>query len=580
MEAKNIQDIKIIKRGLPKIYTLCNKNQENKNFQKKLYNFIDNIYQDKTVNSLSIYQIKILSNIEIQVSFEKIYKHWIISVNNENTVLFQTESDLFTLHKKKQISDILYEICMKWLSYMKDYNETENDLYTMFIKDMSDRTLTGFYLNNDESKFMQYGEKTIIFYSLVYNMDKFSQFSEGIYGLDYFFKKYKLNYIKFEKLIEDIPQLDQFKTELRSLESIVSSEENNMLYQGSIFLILSDTKHIVTTFKIQNPNKNDVTNNNNLKEGKDVFGRITNSKTLNFINDTDETKITITQIGNNLQLAKKIFEEDLSENCDFYLGMIPNNRQRSTIQNNPKTIITTLNISQLASDTGEGITEESFCPNQLNHSHQTNNTYQTPSFNNVYQETIPYNNEIANRSGTQHPEESPVVASRNNHLSVRKQVPNIKINNNSINFQKEHSSLSTFNHSQTITRCYSDNKIKDNSLNSPTTKNSPDLSRENKSQKILSEIPRAFLSTSDFSRNNTIKSKLTPENTKNNCFVRVKGKSYHKRVKFLDLETKEKLTEIILIESYKKYNLGNTFIDINEEDEEDEKKKSHCCSIY
>ena len=357
-------------------------------------------------------------------------------------------------------------------------------------------------------------------------------------------------YIKFEKLIEDISQLDQFKTELKSLESIVSSEENDMLYKGSIFLILSDTKHIVTTFKIQSQNDKDLVNNDTFKEGKDLLGKITNSRTLNFINDTDETKITITQIGNNLQIAKKIFEEDLNENCDFYLGMIPNNKQRSTIQNNPKTIITTLNISKLASENGEGIAEESVCPNQLNYSHQTNNTYQTPSFNHIYPETNPYNNEHAHKSFVQHPEESPIINSLHNYRTVKKQVPSIKINNNSYNFQKEHSSLSTFNHSQTITRCYSDNKIKDNSLNSPTIKNSPELSHKNKSQKILSEIPRAFLSTSDFSSNNTIKSKLTPENTKNNCFVRVKGKSYHKRVKFLDFETKEKLAETILIESY------------------------------
>ena len=179
-ETTNTEDIKIIKRGLPKIYEYTEKKDSpNIKFQNKLFKFISNLFQNNSISSLSLIQIKILSEISVHISYESQLSHWVISTNKKPCVIFKDKNDLNELSQAGKIDNLLYDICSNWLDTVIEFEENSNLLYLEFLEECSNKTLIGFYCGYEQS-LLKYEEKKIVFYSFVYNMQKLSQFSASI----------------------------------------------------------------------------------------------------------------------------------------------------------------------------------------------------------------------------------------------------------------------------------------------------------------------------------------------------------------------------------------------------------------
>ena len=468
VEAKRMDDIRIIKRGLPKVYEYTEKEDSpNFQFQNKLFKCISNLLSKQSVTSFSLLRIKIASEIHVQISFDIINSYWIISTKNSNCVIIKRKEEIEALSSNNTISNLMKEICLYWINKMTLYEKSNPELYKEFICECSSKTLIGFYCGYEESM-IQYEEKHIIFYSFVYNMEKLSQFSASVLETDFFFQRYGLIYERSEVCKSNINSIEQFKEDLHNLYESISSDYLTYQQKGSLFLLLSNNK-ILTTFKILN---NELNLLSTLKHSIEEDENIKNNK------DIDQTKY-----------KTLISKYKLPEAADFYLNIIPVITNR--IKHN-KTCI---------------VTRKDFLDVFKNTSH--------PGFTTTFQSIIS--------------KKALDTTNVSNSLLLKL---NGKLNLNE-----------------------SDNGRTDKSFHKQSTRD--------QSSKINMLENKA-------NSGNTFLYDSTPKD----CSGSPKRNN---KVKFTDIDYKIPLIEIVNIESYKKYYLGNTY---QENFNDKDKKKATCCIVF
>ena len=114
---------KILKRGMPKLYEY-NINQKYKKqtciaFNEILMKNLEKLYETFKIPRINIKKIKIKSQINFQISYDKENNGWIVSDNLNNCVIFKEIGEVNTLFKDKKINKYIYSICKECDSLFK-----------------------------------------------------------------------------------------------------------------------------------------------------------------------------------------------------------------------------------------------------------------------------------------------------------------------------------------------------------------------------------------------------------------------------------------------------------------------------
>lgn len=475
IEAQVMNDIRIIKRGLPKIYEYTESvDSSNFLFSNKLNKFISNLFTNHTVNSLSLLKIKIISENSVQISYDYSNSYWILSTKKDNCVLFKNKEEVEKLLQNKKIDNLIYEICLNWLNQMESLSKNIN-LFNDFLIECSTKTLIGFYCGYDDSM-IHYEEKCIIFYSFVNNMEKFSQFSAGILEIDFFFQKYGLFLQKSDLCKGNITNQDQFKEEVHNQFTLISSDYVTNQQKGSIFLLINNNK-IITTFKILN---NELHFLSTLKHSLEKDENFKNNKSLD-----------------KLKYKTLIGKYKLPETDDFYLNIIP--VISSKLKENKTCLIT------------------------------------NKDFQNIFKHTS-------------HPGLTTTIQSI---VSKRTLYTVLNQSNDKTKLSTSTSLLSPENKKRFLEGSFKINEVS-----------------------FRKQCTREQLSVHGSNFNST--NFLYDMNSKSNSRPVSPGKN--KTVRFIDSDFKTPLTDIVKIESYKKYYVGDSYENFSFD--ENDKKKTTCCLVF
>ena len=496
-ETTNTEDIKIIKRGLPKIYEYTEKKDSpNIKFQNKLFKFISNLFQNNSISSLSLIQIKILSEISVHISYESQLSHWVISTNKKPCVIFKDKNDLNELSQAGKIDNLLYDICSNWLDTIIEFEENSNLLYLEFLEECSNKTLIGFYCGYEQS-LLKYEEKKIVFYSFVYNMQKLSQFSASILEIDFFYQKYGLYYQKAELKAKNLRNIENLKDEIHNLYVSISSDYTSKQQKGSIFLVLSNNK-IMTTFKIYN---NELQLLSLLKSSIE-----------------EDEKTVISQSFNKEKYTTMVSSFQLPKEKEFYLNLIPG-------------------FSGKLLESNTQIISTQFLQNYLK---ETSLSGLSPVINTIIWKKRTGKNENSylslnqNKIGT-----TPSLTKYSTSVIGKGYNEGVLLNNN---------------------KCITELSLHKQSTRDPSGKQG--LLENKKISGINGGISENFIYDT------------TPKSE-------IKTPSSNKKlgVRFVDIEYKLPLTDEVLVESYKKYYVGNTYEE-NMYFDENDRKKTTCCLVF
>ena len=174
-EEKENKNIQILKRGLPYIYEFTKiKRNETKLFKEELFSFLSELYNSNQIKTTFIYQYKILSEYNFQISFDLKYKNWILSLNRYETIIFGNKEELDQLKNCNKITNIIYEIANLWL---EDVEKIPKELLIQFIQLLSHVTLIGFYIGNPESILSKNENKYLTFSYIINNQENLNKFS-------------------------------------------------------------------------------------------------------------------------------------------------------------------------------------------------------------------------------------------------------------------------------------------------------------------------------------------------------------------------------------------------------------------
>ena len=249
IENENINESKIVKRGLPYIYEFTEiKRNNSKSFKDELFSFLSDLFQFNQVKTLFIYQNKILSEHWFQISFDMKFKNWIISYNKLETIIFEKKEELEQLKDENKISNIIYEIGNLWL---EEISKIQNELLLCFIQLLSSSTLIGFYIGDPESILTKDDNKYLSFSYIVQNQENLNNFSLSRERTESIFTKYNLNFEKSIKRKENIRSFVEAKIDIINLYNEISYNYINFELSGSILIIQSEDK-IISAFKIFN----------------------------------------------------------------------------------------------------------------------------------------------------------------------------------------------------------------------------------------------------------------------------------------------------------------------------------------
>ena len=334
---------KILKRGMPKLYEY-NINQKYKKqtciaFNEILMKNLEKLYETFKIPRINIKKIKIKSQINFQISYDKENNGWIVSDNLNNCVIFKEIGEVNTLFKDKKINKYIYSICKEcdslFKSILKKKEYINNKINHNFLYEISKNTFLGFYIPEKDE---------IVFYSIVSNLQfNLEQFCLPLKEVEDICLRFGLPYEKSITLKTDLVTFPQISQELKHIYRRISEDYASFQSLGAIVLIELDNE-IVTGFKILNqemkiikkmkiikfnliykkPNrKNNNTikeedeNNNlilNINKPKDNNDLISNDKLNEFMHELSHYQLprcihTYTKLFNDLQ------EEDTINKC-------------------------------------------------------------------------------------------------------------------------------------------------------------------------------------------------------------------------------------------------------------------------
>ena len=563
----NKNNCSILKRGLPIIYEYSKINNDDvnnnniinisigvnnyseKKFNNELFKYLSELFKTKIICKISLLQLKIISEFSFQISYDLEYKNWLLTSNEHNKcIIFNDLNDSNNFLKEKKISNNEYQIIKIWLNFLNKnflneefHDKNKDNELNEFLKFCNKNTLLGFYVGDKNSIFTKdFNEKKLIFFNIISNHEKFSNFSLSFSKTENFFIKYNLNYINFIKIKDNIYNIETFKKEINNLYHNICEDFSKNQKCGSLFVIQSE-KRIVSSFKIINNEtkvlydiKKNLQENINEEEFYKKFKKLKLPRSISYYldkriefkknendndicnNDFDKNEI-IKNANNNI--------ENNNKNIDEIKNVINNNKENSDIKYNIKNNNNN-NKLFLLDETNEIIDNN-------------NNDALITSF--IYKENDNDKKIVNNNS----------IGNYNNNIKTIKNINNNIINNKNINNNfntKEFSFGSHFNsetddysikHSKTISKKY--DKIFNNKFNLNKRK--------------ISNSQYHFLK-------------------KNNSINKINKKN--KRVKFNDIAFNKPLVDVIIIKSFKKYNASNNY---NGNDEKED-NKNICCLIF
>ena len=352
-EEKENKNIQILKRGLPYIYEFTKiKRNETKLFKEELFSFLSELYNSNQIKTTFIYQYKILSEYNFQISFDLKYKNWILSLNRYETIIFGNKEELAQLKNCNKITNIIYEIANLWL---EDVEKIPKELLIQFIQLLSHVTLIGFYIGNPESILSKNENKYLTFSYIINNEENLNIFSLSREQTKSIFSKFQLNYENPILKKEKINSFLEIKISIINLYNEISYNFVSKEYCGSILLIQSEDK-VISALKIYNsemqainymknqinnlPSTSDLDPNslitnikkkfelprdssiylailNNLLLPRDLLLKIQNIK---FILENDELKNKIINLKKNQHNQNHSYSGslDISTNCSVY----------------------------------------------------------------------------------------------------------------------------------------------------------------------------------------------------------------------------------------------------------------------
>ena len=145
LESYKLDEIRILKRGLPKIYEISLNKTKGLLFRKKLLKFVGDLFRNNIVRSLSVYQSRILSETHIQISYDSSHSSWLISTHKHYAVVFKDHADINQLLASRRISDTLHEVCQLWLNILGKMSYANAEVYKEFLAKCEIKTLIGYY---------------------------------------------------------------------------------------------------------------------------------------------------------------------------------------------------------------------------------------------------------------------------------------------------------------------------------------------------------------------------------------------------------------------------------------------------
>lgn len=240
-----MEEIRILKRGMPKIYEVNFTKTKGILFHKKLMKFVDDLFRSNNVQALSVYQSRILSETHIQIAYDVAHCSWLISTHKHYAVVFRDHADVNQLLAAHKISDTLYDVCVLWLNMLSKMSYANAEMYKEFLSKCAIKTLIGYFIAAER--------KRLVFTCFVYNMEQLSQFTAAFGEMDFFFQKYNLPYEKIALLPRyKVYTVDELNKTVQELYKATSCDVDGMNGdKGSVFFLSSEMKHVVTGFKVK-----------------------------------------------------------------------------------------------------------------------------------------------------------------------------------------------------------------------------------------------------------------------------------------------------------------------------------------
>ena len=235
---------------MPKLYEY-NINQKYKkincyNFNEILLQKISKFYDTNKIPKINIRKIKLKSQIQFQISYDKENTAWIVSDSSKSCVIFREITEINTLFNEKKKSNNLRRICEEchhiFDNILKKKNDNKNEGLN-FFNVISIKTFLGFYLPDNEE---------IVFYGIVSNLPKdLEQFCLPISEVEDICFKFGLPYEKSITMKTDLVTFEQVEQELKLIYRRISEDYASFQCFGAIVLLENDD-NIITGFKILN----------------------------------------------------------------------------------------------------------------------------------------------------------------------------------------------------------------------------------------------------------------------------------------------------------------------------------------
>ena len=317
---------KVIKRGMPRLYEY-NINQKYKKvnciaFNEILMNNLEKLYETFKIPIINIKKIKIKSQIQFQISYDKDNNSWVVSDNLNNCVIFREIGEVNDLFRDKKINKFIYQICKECYQMFKNILKKKDSkncqINHNFLYEISKNTFLGFYMPDNNE---------IIFYSIVSNLPyNFQQFCLPLKEVEDIYMKFGLPYEKAIILKTDLVTFQQISKELKYIYRRISEDYASFQSIGAIVLIENDNE-IITGFKILNQEMKIIKKMKvikfNLNTKKKVKNNITNNNlNNNTIKEEDENNniiINTNRIDNNDMINSGKLNEFLYELSHYQL---------------------------------------------------------------------------------------------------------------------------------------------------------------------------------------------------------------------------------------------------------------------
>ena len=290
---------KVIKRGMPKLYEY-NINQKYKKasclaFNDELMKRLEKLYETFKIPRINIKKIKIVSQINFQVSFDKENNAWVISDNLNNCVIFTDINDVNELYRDKKINTFIYQICKECYdlfgNILKKRDSQNNKINHNFLYEISKNTFLGFYLPDKEE---------IVFFAIVSNLQyNLEQFCLPLKEVEDICLKFGLPYEKSITLKTDLVTFSQISQELKYIYRRISEDYASFQSLGAIVLIEHDSE-IITGFKILNQEMKIIKKMKIIKFNITLkkFGKKQNNNTIKEEDENNNLTLNVNKITN------------------------------------------------------------------------------------------------------------------------------------------------------------------------------------------------------------------------------------------------------------------------------------------